>query len=103
MQPAVITFRPDNFLTVGLIGAVVYTAAVLAVQAANRAGWITLAGPSSSTACTARHRGEHLMVNLRILSSWPNWAVIPAMLVIWLVAGVLALQLVGSTPWHQDQ
>lgn len=42
MEPGVLTFRPDNFLTVGLIGAVVYVAAVLAVQLAGRAGLITL-------------------------------------------------------------
>jgi hypothetical protein len=44
MQPAVITFRPDNFLTVGLIVLIVYTAAVLAVQGLNRAGLLKLTG-----------------------------------------------------------
>jgi len=48
MEPAVITFRPDNFLTVGLIGAVVYVAAVLAVQLAMRAGLVSSSAPSGS-------------------------------------------------------
>jgi hypothetical protein len=34
----VVTFRPDNFLTVGLIILAAYLAAVLAVQALMRAG-----------------------------------------------------------------
>lgn len=46
MEPAVVTFRPDNFLTVGLIGAVVFTAAVLLVQLAGRAGLIKLTSAS---------------------------------------------------------
>jgi hypothetical protein len=45
MEPAVITFRPDNFLTIGLIGLIVYVAAVLAAQGLMRAGVI----PSSSS------------------------------------------------------
>jgi hypothetical protein len=40
MQPGVITFRPDNFLTIGLMGAVAYVAAVLVAQFAMRAGLI---------------------------------------------------------------
>lgn len=44
MEPAVLTFRPDNFLTVGLIAAVVYVAAVLLVQLAGRAGLVSVAG-----------------------------------------------------------
>jgi len=44
VEPAVLTFRPDNFLTVGLIAAVVYVAAVLLVQLAGRAGLVSVAG-----------------------------------------------------------
>lgn len=40
MQPAIITFRPENFLTIGLIVGIVYVAAVLAVQGLMRAGLI---------------------------------------------------------------
>lgn len=43
LQPAVVTFRPDNFLTIGLIGAIVYVAAVLVAQGLMRAGLITAA------------------------------------------------------------
>lgn len=50
MQPAVITFRPDNFLTVGLIGGVVYVAAVLATQLAMRAGLLHGAPPAAAAA-----------------------------------------------------
>jgi hypothetical protein len=47
MQPAVVTFRPDNFLTVGLIGAVLYVAAVLVTQLLMRAGWVRGTSPAS--------------------------------------------------------
>jgi hypothetical protein len=55
MNPSVITFRPDNFLTVGLIAAVVYVAAVLLAQLLMRAGVIggapaAAAGPSAGVA-----------------------------------------------------
>ncbi len=45
MQPALITFRPDNLLTVGLLGAVAYVSAVLLVQLAMRVGLISAAAP----------------------------------------------------------
>jgi hypothetical protein len=48
MQPAVITFRPDNFLTVGLMGAVLYVAAVLLTQILMRAGVISASASPSS-------------------------------------------------------
>lgn len=51
MEPAVITFRPDNFLTIGLIGAIGYAAAVLLWQLAMRAGIVgTIAAPAAATA-----------------------------------------------------
>lgn len=54
MEPAVVTFRPDNFLTIGLIGAVVYLAAVLLAQLAMRAGLISAqARPAAIPAGTA--------------------------------------------------
>ena len=46
MEPAVVTFKPDNFLTIGLIVAIVYLGAVLIAQLAMRGGLIS----SSSTA-----------------------------------------------------
>lgn len=49
MEPAVITFRPDNFLTIGLIGAIMFLAAILLVQGAARFGLIKLA-PSQAAA-----------------------------------------------------
>jgi hypothetical protein len=36
MVPAVVTLRPDNFLTIGLIVLVAYTVAVFATQLAMR-------------------------------------------------------------------
>lgn len=48
MEPAVITFRPDNFLTVGLIGAVVYVAALVLVQLAGRMGLVKLTAPGTA-------------------------------------------------------
>ncbi len=45
MQPALITFRPDNLLTVGLLGAVAYVSAVLLVQLGMRIGLIAAAAP----------------------------------------------------------
>lgn len=49
MVPAVVTIRPDNILTVGLIGGIVYFGAVALAQVAMRAGWIK-AAPKPSTA-----------------------------------------------------
>jgi hypothetical protein len=40
MQPAVVTLRPDNFLTVGLVVLIAYTLAVLAYQLAMRGGLV---------------------------------------------------------------
>jgi hypothetical protein len=48
LEPAVITFRPDNFLTIGLIGAVVYVAALVLVQLAGRAGLVKLSSPGAA-------------------------------------------------------
>lgn len=50
MQPAVITFRPDNFLTIGLMGAIAYAAAVLLWQLAMRAGIVGSISPASTSA-----------------------------------------------------
>jgi hypothetical protein len=55
MEPAVITFRPDNFLTIGLIGLIVYVAAVLAAQGLMRAGLIP-SGAASPAAAPAPDR-----------------------------------------------
>lgn len=53
MEPAVVTFRPDNFLTVGLIVLIVFTAAVLAAQVAMRAGLIAGSTTSNMPAVVA--------------------------------------------------
>jgi hypothetical protein len=37
LTPAVVTLRPDNFLTIGLIVLIAYTVAVLATQLVMRA------------------------------------------------------------------
>lgn len=42
MDAAYVTFRPDNYLTIGLIGLTVYLGAVLLVQLAGRAGLVNL-------------------------------------------------------------
>lgn len=54
MQPAVITFRPDNLLTVGLLGAVAYVAAILLVQGAIRLGLIAAAPPPPAVVVPAQ-------------------------------------------------
>jgi hypothetical protein len=36
LTPAVVTLRPDNFLTIGLIVLIAYTATVIAAQLAMR-------------------------------------------------------------------
>jgi hypothetical protein len=38
MTPAVVTLRPDNFLTIGLIVLIAYTVAVLGTQLFMRSG-----------------------------------------------------------------
>jgi hypothetical protein len=50
MQPAVITFRPDNLFTVGLLGVVAYLFALLLVQLAMRAGIIKPAAKPQAAA-----------------------------------------------------
>jgi|HubBroStandDraft_5_1064220.scaffolds.fasta_scaffold3257800_1 hypothetical protein len=50
MQPAVITFRPDNLFTVGLLGVVAYLLALFVVQLAMRAGIIQPAAKSQPAA-----------------------------------------------------
>ena len=42
------------------------------------------------------------MLNLRILSAWPNYLIIPAMVALWVVAGVLVSEILGMKPWHQE-
>ncbi len=48
VEPGVITFRPDNLLTVGLLAAIAYFAAVLLAQGAMRLGWIKAAPPPAA-------------------------------------------------------
>lgn len=45
MEPAVITFRPDNFLTVGLIVLIMFVAAVAVVQIGMRVGLVASVTP----------------------------------------------------------
>jgi hypothetical protein len=47
-RKSVLTFRPDNFLTVGLIGLVAYLFAVLVVQGLMRAGLVSSQGPAAT-------------------------------------------------------
>lgn len=49
-QPGIVTFRPDNFLTVGLIFVIVYLAGALAAQALMRVGIL----PSQGSTAPAR-------------------------------------------------
>lgn len=49
-HPAIITFRPDNFLTVGLIFVIVYLAGALGVQLLGRVGVLKLAGAPAGAA-----------------------------------------------------
>lgn len=59
MQPAVITFRPDNLLTVGLLGAIAYLSAVLLVQLGMRLGIVAgaPATPANKAAAVAPAAG----------------------------------------------
>lgn len=49
MEPAVIVVRPDNVLTIGIIGATAYVGAVILVQLAARFGLIQLRAPAPSS------------------------------------------------------
>lgn len=49
LQPAVVTFRPDNLLTVGLLGVGAYLGAVLVAQLAMRAGLIKPQAPAAAS------------------------------------------------------
>lgn len=42
------------------------------------------------------------MLNYRILSAWPNWFVIPAMILLWMFAGVLIAEALGADPYTQE-
>lgn len=42
------------------------------------------------------------MLNLRILSAWPNYFLIPAMLAFWVVLGVLGAELLGAKSYRQE-
>lgn len=50
MEPGVLTFRPDNFLTIGAMVVILYLSAVLIVQLAMRAGLLSSMAPASSSA-----------------------------------------------------
>jgi hypothetical protein len=39
------------------------------------------------------------MLNVRLLRAWPNYLAVPAILLIWVVAGVLAAELLGAKPY----
>lgn len=53
MEPAVVTFKPDNFLTVGLIVAIVYLGAVLIAQLAMRGGLLPSAAKTAGASVVA--------------------------------------------------
>ena len=42
------------------------------------------------------------IVNWRILSAWPNWFLIPLMLAFWVVAIVLAGELLGADSYRNQ-
>jgi hypothetical protein len=42
------------------------------------------------------------MINTRILAAWPNWIIIPAMLLLWLIVGVLGAELLGAQPYTSE-
>lgn len=41
------------------------------------------------------------MVNLRLLTAWPNYVAIPTILLLWVVAGVLLAELLGAKPYTE--
>lgn len=41
-------------------------------------------------------------MNTRLLSAWPNWLIVPAILCFWIVIGVLATELIGAAPFHAE-
>lgn len=42
------------------------------------------------------------MLNVRMLKAWPNWVIIPAMLVFWIVTAALLAELLGAKPFSQE-
>jgi hypothetical protein len=48
-HPAVLTFRPDNIFTVGLMFVIVYLAGALLAQLAMRAGILPSVAPAAGT------------------------------------------------------
>jgi hypothetical protein len=42
------------------------------------------------------------MINMRLLSAWPNWVIIPTMIVLWMFAGVLVAELLGADPYTTE-
>lgn len=43
------------------------------------------------------------MLNMRLLSAWPNWVIIPAMAAFWIIIGVLIAELLGAAPHHTEK
>lgn len=43
------------------------------------------------------------MLNYRIMRAWPNWLIIPAMILLWMFAGVLVAEVLGAPPYTKEQ
>lgn len=43
------------------------------------------------------------MLNWRLLSAWPNYLIVPTMLLFWVVFGLLIAQLIGAVPNQKAQ
>lgn len=43
------------------------------------------------------------MLNFAILKAWPNYFVIPVIVVFWVVIGVLVAELLGDSPFSENQ
>jgi ABC-type multidrug transport system permease subunit len=43
------------------------------------------------------------MLNFRVLRAWPNWVIVPTVLVLWIFVAVLLAELLGAAPYHQEQ
>jgi hypothetical protein len=42
------------------------------------------------------------MFNAAILRAWPNYFIVPLMVLMWVVVAVLAMQVLGAKPWHSE-
>jgi hypothetical protein len=42
------------------------------------------------------------MLNMRLLTAWPNYLVVPVIAAFWIVIAVLVAELLGAAPFHTE-